>query len=401
MLIEIDRLWKHSRNIEFFDDMEGQKWEDFKKSIKSRGVIEPIVLTQDLLIVSGHQRVKACEELGIKKIDCTVKQYKDSEEKSMQDSIIEDLITTNIMQRGMGNLNPMKAAKCIMELERIWGIQNGGNRGNQYKVADKDNLNLPTQKDLADQLDISQQQLQDYKKLTKLIPELQDMVETKQLSATVGYKIWAKMPKEEQEKFFNEIGKDQISSLTQKATKEYIDKVKNLEEELHREKNKEPKVVEKVVEKIVDNTDYGLKNRNKMLEEELASKKRQLKNISEQKVLLKEEIESYKKDSDEYKKLLKDMDTLTQTREDLGRRIQGVRQTTALLCDVDDMLKLISPIKYSKAIIDVKDDEVVAENLRIMVNLVQNWCIEMNKLISNENNYIYAEVIEGNFNEVA
>ena len=36
-------------------------------------------------------------------------------------------------------------------------------------------------KKLAEDLHISQRQLSDYKKLTKLIPELQDIVETKQL----------------------------------------------------------------------------------------------------------------------------------------------------------------------------------------------------------------------------
>lgn len=27
------------------------------------------------------------------------------------------------MQRGVGNVNPMKMAKCIKELERIYGVQ--------------------------------------------------------------------------------------------------------------------------------------------------------------------------------------------------------------------------------------------------------------------------------------
>ncbi|WP_346889165.1 hypothetical protein [Clostridium sp. UBA1056] len=42
------------------------------------------------------------------------------------------------------------------------------------------------------------------------------------MKVTVGYKIWAKMPQEEQEKFFNEIGRDKIKSLTQKATEAYV-----------------------------------------------------------------------------------------------------------------------------------------------------------------------------------
>lgn len=85
------------------------------------------------------------------------------------------------MQRGVGNVNPMKMAKCIMELERIKGIQNGGNR-----KSDRDNLNLISQKDLAEELNISQRQLADYKKLTNLIPDLQQMIENGSMKAAVG-----------------------------------------------------------------------------------------------------------------------------------------------------------------------------------------------------------------------
>lgn len=77
-----------------------------------------------------------------------------------------------------------------MELERIKGIY----KGNHQNVKQD---NLTSQSDLAEELNISRQQLQDYKKLTNLIPELQQMIENGSMKATVGYKIWAKMPQEE------------------------------------------------------------------------------------------------------------------------------------------------------------------------------------------------------------
>ncbi|WP_315114513.1 hypothetical protein [uncultured Clostridium sp.] len=65
--------------------------------------------------------------------------------------ILEDLICTNIMQRGIGNVNPMKMAKCIQELERIYGIRQGsaGKRS-----LDQNNLGLKNQQDLAKQTKI-------------------------------------------------------------------------------------------------------------------------------------------------------------------------------------------------------------------------------------------------------
>ena len=69
-----------------------------------------------------------------------------------------------------------------MELERIKGIQHGGDRKSK-----QDNLTLKSsQSDLAEELNISRQQLQDYKKLTNLIPELQQMIENGCMKATVG-----------------------------------------------------------------------------------------------------------------------------------------------------------------------------------------------------------------------
>lgn len=219
--ISIDTLKNHPRNNEFFDNIVGDKWEDFKKSIIRRGVVEGVVVTQDLIIVSGHQRVRACKELGILEVPCRVTHYKDFDDNTetpKDDMILEDLICTNIMQRGVGNVNAVKMCKCIGELERIYGIKNGGDR-----KSERDNLVVnKTQTDLAENIGITTRQLQDYKKLNDLIPELQSLIENGSMKATVGYKIWAKMPQEEQEKFFNEIGRDKIKSLTQKATEELI-----------------------------------------------------------------------------------------------------------------------------------------------------------------------------------
>lgn len=121
--------------------------------------------------------------------------------------ILEDLISTNIMQRGVGNVNPMKMAKCIVELERIKGIKVGKSSNSEIISEYK------SQKDLAEEMGLDERQLRNYKQLNLLIPELQQIVENGSMKATVGYKIWARMPQEEQEKFFNDIGREKIKTL--------------------------------------------------------------------------------------------------------------------------------------------------------------------------------------------
>ena len=77
-----------------------------------------------------------------------------------------------IRQRGVGNTNAIKLGRCIKELERIYGIRDGsaGKRS-----LDQNNLGLKTQDEIASEIGISSQQLRNYKKLTELIPEVQDL----------------------------------------------------------------------------------------------------------------------------------------------------------------------------------------------------------------------------------
>ncbi len=146
--------------------------ESIRKRIKEnkRGNIEPIIITQDMVIVSGHQRVRAAKELGLSTIMVDIRKYEND------DKVLKDLIETNIRQRGIGNPNPVKLGRCIKELERIYGVregsanQKGNNRIGEPKVSD-DQL---TQSDIAEMIGISVDTLNNYKKLTELIPELED-----------------------------------------------------------------------------------------------------------------------------------------------------------------------------------------------------------------------------------
>lgn len=104
----------------------------------------------------------------------------DSMKELLEDEILADLIETNIRQRGIGNPNPVKLGRCIKELERIYGVRDGSankkgnNRIGEPKVSD-DQL---SQSDIADMIGISVDTLSNYKKLTEMIPELEELVDT-------------------------------------------------------------------------------------------------------------------------------------------------------------------------------------------------------------------------------
>lgn len=60
----------------------------------------------------------------------------------------KDLLETNLRQRGIGNTNPIKFAKCIQELEKIYGIK----KGSAGKRNIEPNNSALTQNNLAEHL---------------------------------------------------------------------------------------------------------------------------------------------------------------------------------------------------------------------------------------------------------
>ena len=396
-MLEIKDLKPHPKNEELFDDIEGQRWSEFKESILRRGVVEPIVVTQDLVIVSGHQRVKACKELEIKTIPCRITHYPEFDEKTdtpKEDMILEDLISTNIMQRGVGNINPLKMAKCIRELERIKGIKHGNNQHSRT------GQNVPSSKqsDLAEELHMSPKHLRRFKSLLNLIPELQDLVETGELKASIGYTVLSKLPKEEQEKVIEDLGQDKLKEMTQKELKLYVNKIKELNAELEKTKKEvtSPKVVTQIVEKTIDNTDYTLATKLKEYKDKL---EKQNKVISSNEKMIKDQeglIDSLKKLNASQDKAIKEkyarydkLDELerqiknaTRRKDDIDRAIESGTELSGLIVEIENFLKTkLCPINYSRAIFEQKNSPVVIENVTEIVSVVEQWCYDMKKMI--------------------
>ena len=88
---------------------------------------------------------------------------------------------TNIRQRGDVGGSAKKVGKRIKELERIYGIQHGAKefQGNQYsEVTTNNSVSPKSQEDIAAQMGISVDTLQNYKMMAEMIPELEDLMDT-------------------------------------------------------------------------------------------------------------------------------------------------------------------------------------------------------------------------------
>ncbi len=54
-----------------------------KNNIKEFGLVDPLIVNKDMTIIGGHQRYKACTELGFKEVPCVVLDLPKSKEKAL------------------------------------------------------------------------------------------------------------------------------------------------------------------------------------------------------------------------------------------------------------------------------------------------------------------------------
>ncbi len=255
-MMDVDKLNTHPKNKYFFDDIEGEAWTAFLESIETSGVIEPVIVSApDLTIVSGHQRVRACKKLGIKQVAVEERSYES------EDEILKQLIETNIRQRGIGNSNPVKFGRCIKELERIYGIKNGGDRRSKESTSTNGGTEK-TQADLIAELDTDKETYRRGKKLAELPEEIQQMVMDGKVTPSTASRVIARLSPEEQKALIAQFGgQDKVSG---KEVEKYVAEIRRLSEEnkkLHDDnkilsRRAEPTVIKKTVEVEVVPDDY-------------------------------------------------------------------------------------------------------------------------------------------------
>lgn len=193
-------LIEHPKNKYFFDPIEEEKKAELIESIRTSGIIEPLVVTQDRVIVAGHQRKEAAEIIGLSSVPCVVKEYFDRDGRSVEDWIIKDLIESNTRRRGGVGGSELKEVRRVDELRRIYNISHGGCRKNdEVKSALRTLENEP--KKLADVCVVAGTSIDAYKRnkhLPDLSPEMQELLERGEITVTLANEIVSRLSDEEQ-----------------------------------------------------------------------------------------------------------------------------------------------------------------------------------------------------------
>lgn len=340
--VSIDVLKVHPRNTEFFDDISGKEYEEFKNSIQEEGFVNEIIVAPDMTIISGHQRYKAAKELGIELVPVRIR-----EDLLDEDKKLKVLLTANF-QRSRNSES--KQRKVVSEYVRLCGYKNGGDRKSEGQ---NDLLKLS---EIAKQLGISEKSLKRVLSIERnLTDSMKELLDTGVITRTLAADTITSLSEQEQEALVKEL--DITRKITKKEAQQYIDKIKQLE-------TSNPKVKE------LENQISELKAEKKMLE---------------RKVKLNQE------ESNKYNKLKSEIEFLTKQKSDLGRQIDSATELAGLTVKLQKLLEgELAPIKFKRCMETLDSSDVCVGNLEEIITKLDNWSYEMKKLLTRK----YDDIVE-------
>lgn len=177
MEIEINKI--HAFKNHPFKVLDDEKMQDLIESVKLSGVLTPVLLRVDsndeYEMISGHRRLHAAKMAGLTTIPAIVRELSD-------DDAVIAMVDANIQREEL--LPSEKAFAYRMKLEAM------KRQGSRIDLTLSQNETKSRSDEvLSKQVGESRAQVQRYIRLTELIPELLDLVDSKKLKFTVAVDI--------------------------------------------------------------------------------------------------------------------------------------------------------------------------------------------------------------------
>lgn len=378
--LKVQDLKPHPMNEYFFDDMTGQKYEEFRESIRTSGVIEPLIVTQDMVIVSGHQRRRGCIDEGIETVMCDVRYYADKDGRSKEDWILKDLIETNVRQRGEIGGSELKAIHRVDELRRIYGNQHGGDRKSANAKIKCDNVTLDptpqTTEEVCAAAGIDYASYRQFKALADLNPDWQELLEAGNVSASVASRIIAKLPSDKQTELLESLPDDAKQRLTASEAKRYIAMLEQQQREYDKQIAEMKQQTRKDIAELNDdndakaqrvieleNTIQELRTKRdpamKKLYEQSERERRLSQSLQAEKCKLEAQVQrlnaKLSEADSQVKELLDDLDNAKDSKANMEQEIydrisaEKDREIAELRCQVKDLKAVAAEVEKSSA----------------------------------------------------
>lgn len=169
-----------------FPDLSKKDFYALKDSIERWGIIEPIVINQNNVIICGKERYRAALLLGIEKVPVVIR-------KTNGNAEIENIsLEENLRRR---HFSPYKEVKEINSPYDLKSVKEKGERRR------KRNCTI-SRKSITEQTDISEKHITRYHNSVKLIPELSRLLDEGKIKQEAA-SLYATLPFENQKKIYS------------------------------------------------------------------------------------------------------------------------------------------------------------------------------------------------------
>ena len=180
----VEELREHPLNRMLNSPLGSMEAALLEKSIDEMGIQEPLWVTGENVIISGHERWKIAARKGMENVPVRVI------ESATEEELLYLLVMANDARRG-DEKDPMRKARKIKVLYDYWGITVGRPKSGQ------DDHNRKTRRDVANLVGEGERTARRLLRLLDLIPELQELVSRGVIGVVAGNELAALSEKEQ------------------------------------------------------------------------------------------------------------------------------------------------------------------------------------------------------------
>jgi hypothetical protein len=193
--LKLSDLSGHPDNNNIYDPTD---LTDLEQSLSAHGQLEPIAITKDKLIISGHRRFAAMKSLGW--TDCEVRIVEPENE------IIALIEHNRHRQKTKGDI--LREAKFLeIELRKTVGR---GRNASKTRTGKKQGKRITTVREVADRLGVGTTQLKQLQSISNYEPKLIEKIDSGKISVAKAYREVQEKHISKQTRFAKKVGNDEL-----------------------------------------------------------------------------------------------------------------------------------------------------------------------------------------------
>jgi ParB family chromosome partitioning protein len=155
----VEDMKEHPQNEYYNSPLNENEYAALRKSMEEIGIQDPLLITEDSVVIAGHHRLKVAREIGLERVPTRLV-------SGAEEELIDIALSSNNARRKQEK-DVMKLARQAFHYQRMYGIEHGNNGTSQ---SDK------SYKDVAEKIGKSIATTNRLIRLNLLISELQKLV---------------------------------------------------------------------------------------------------------------------------------------------------------------------------------------------------------------------------------